>query len=386
MKNHFTNTRIEFHILQSFPVTCLNRDDVGSPKTATIGGTLRARVSSQCWKRHVRIAMKELGVVIGTRTKWISKLVKEACLAEGASEEEAKCCGDKIHTIFFGETSESKKKIQNNESNPTEDEKTKTLIFLSPNEISMLAKAFKEARFVPDKVITQKDNDKKKEKKKQIIELAAIIQREVDPKKNPMNALDIALFGRMVADAAVLNIEAAASFSHAISTHKITNEIEFFTALDDVDQEKKELGASHLGNLEFNSATYYRYVCLDLGQLCASIGSSEMSRAVETFTKALFLAVPGARQTTMSGASHWDYARILIRTGQRLQIPFESAIKKKEEGFLQSSIEELNYQLDIKEKRAGSLFGKIEDYTFGDSDSSIDDLISALKKHAEKVI
>ena len=53
--NPFRGICIEFHILQSFPVTCLNRDDVGSPKTAMIGGTMRARVSSQCWKRAVRM-------------------------------------------------------------------------------------------------------------------------------------------------------------------------------------------------------------------------------------------------------------------------------------------------------------------------------------------
>ena len=58
MTNNYTNTRIEFHILQSFPVTCLNRDDVGAPKTAVIGGTTRARVSSQCWKRQVRLALQ----------------------------------------------------------------------------------------------------------------------------------------------------------------------------------------------------------------------------------------------------------------------------------------------------------------------------------------
>ena len=59
------NTKIEFHILQSFPVSCLNRDDVGSPKSAMIGGVNRARVSSQCWKRQVRLAMHEFGIKLG---------------------------------------------------------------------------------------------------------------------------------------------------------------------------------------------------------------------------------------------------------------------------------------------------------------------------------
>jgi CRISPR system Cascade subunit CasC len=52
-ENSFRNLRVEYHILQAFPVSCLNRDDVGAPKTAMVGGTQRARVSSQCWKRQV---------------------------------------------------------------------------------------------------------------------------------------------------------------------------------------------------------------------------------------------------------------------------------------------------------------------------------------------
>ena len=69
MKNTYTNTRIEFHILQSFPVTCLNRDDVGAPKSAVVGGTPRARVSSQCWKRQIRLAMQDFGIKLGILTK-----------------------------------------------------------------------------------------------------------------------------------------------------------------------------------------------------------------------------------------------------------------------------------------------------------------------------
>lgn len=69
MTNPLTNARIEFHILQSFPVTCLNRDDVGAPKTAVVGGVTRARVSSQCWKRQVRLALPNFGIKIALRTK-----------------------------------------------------------------------------------------------------------------------------------------------------------------------------------------------------------------------------------------------------------------------------------------------------------------------------
>ncbi len=373
-KNHFKNTRIEFHILQAFPVTCLNRDDVGAPKTAIVGGSTRARVSSQCWKRQVRLEMNKLGTVSGKRTKLLSSLVAEACLKEGATEDQAQACGDKIEGIFIKKDKKIKRKIEKEQEtdgqDPTVDQNNDTLIFFSPNEIVFLVKAFKEAGFNPDLVITNPKREKQAKELKKIL----------DNDLKPLDAVDIALFGRMVAKAPEMNIEAAASFAHAISTHKVSNEVEFFTAIDDLQETP---GSSHLGSLEFNSATYYRYISLDLGQLWQTLRDMNLSKVVEAFTKALFIAVPTARQSTMSGASQWDFAKILVRKGQRLQLPFESSIKPQDGGFLQPSIKALKDELAIKEKRAGSLFGKLAEYTFGESDFSIDDLVTSLKQHIE---
>ncbi len=391
MNNKFTGQIIEFHILQSFPVSCLNRDDVGIPKSAIVGGVERARVSSQCWKRYVRLAMNESDKVIpGTRTKLISELVAKACRAKNASDEQAKACGDKIEQIFIKKKDDKKpKKGKDNEVvddvADEGNEKTDTLLFLSPNEVNILAEAFLKEGFNPDSVITQKDP------KKQAKEMAALIGNVSDA----VDALDIALFGRMVAQAAELNIEAACSFSHAISTHKVSSEIEFFTAVDDSEYEKDKngekghQGAAHMGSLEFNSATYYRYVSLNLGQLHDSLAGQNLSDAIEAFTFALFQAVPSARQTTMSGASPWEFAKVFVRKGQRLQVPFETpVVKAKDGGFLESSIAALNTYLDDKEKMFGSLFGKINKdipYTIGKDGNvnNIDDLVEKLKSHVE---
>ena len=94
MSDKFNGLRIEFHILQSFPVSCLNRDDLGSPKSAMIGGVPRARVSSQCWKRAVRLQLHELGVSTAHRTKHVVRTIADRCLAHGASEEQAQKCGE----------------------------------------------------------------------------------------------------------------------------------------------------------------------------------------------------------------------------------------------------------------------------------------------------
>lgn len=340
MTNSYTNTRIEYHILQSFPVTCLNRDDVGAPKSAIVGGVPRARVSSQCWKRQVRLAMQDFGIKLGIRTKKSEELFVRACLNAGASEEQAGACGSKMASLL------------------TDD----TLLFISDTEAAAFAAYAAEKEY---------DESKIKDK-----ELAKVAKKVLNPAQD---ALDIALFGRMVAKAADMNVEAAASFSHAISTHKVSNEVEFFTALDD---RQDEPGSAHMGSLEFNSATYYRYISLDLGQLAQTMGEDDLKRAVEAFTKALFVAVPSARQTTQSGASPWEFARVMVRKGQRLQVPFETAVKAREGGYLQESIDELKAYLDKKEKLSGSLFGKQASYDWGEDENfTIDNLIESLQSH-----
>lgn len=340
MSDNFASTRIEFHILQSFPVTCLNRDDVGAPKTAQVGGITRARVSSQCWKRRVRLALPQFGVKLATRTKQARALFTAACKAAGAADEAATACGTKMADALADDT----------------------LLFISEGEAKAFAAYAQEHAFDADKL-----NDK---------DLAKVAKKAINP---AVDALDIALFGRMVAKAADMNVEAAASFAHAISTHKVSNEVEFFTALDDLQDEP---GSAHMGSLEFNSATYYRYVSLDLGQLKQTLGTEDLKPAVEAFTKALYSAVPDARQTTMSGAGGWDFARVLVRKGQRLQLSFDEPVKARGEGYTKPSIERLKAELDKKEKLAGSLFGRLGSYDWGErEDYSIDDLIADLVSH-----
>jgi len=342
MTNPYTNTRIEYHILQSFPVTCLNRDDVGAPKTAIVGGVTRARVSSQCWKRQVRLAMQDFGVKLGIRTKKVEKIFILACQTAGANETQAAACGKKMADLLSDDT----------------------LLFFSDSEAAAFAAYAAEQEFDDSKL---KDKDLTKVAKKAL--------------NHAIDALDIALFGRMVAKAADMNVEAAASFSHAISTHKVSNEVEFFTALDD---RQEEPGSAHMGSLEFNSATYYRYISLDLGQLANTMGHEDLKKAIAAFTHALFVAVPSARQTTQSGASPWEFARVMVRKGQRLQVPFETPVKVREGGYLQPSIEALTSYLDKKEKLSGSLFGKQASYDWGvDENFSIDDLVVSLQSHVQ---
>ncbi|WP_338923806.1 type I-E CRISPR-associated protein Cas7/Cse4/CasC (plasmid) [Pseudomonas silesiensis] len=355
MTHPLTSTRIEFHILQSFPVTCLNRDDVGAPKTAVIGGSTRARVSSQCWKRQVRMALPSFGIKLGYRTKQTTEMFSKACLEEGATVEQANSCSEKMSNLLV----------------------EKTLLFISDTEAKAFAQYAKSLGF---EVFSQPPTSKSAIKT-QTKNLAKVAKDNLNP---AIDSLDIALFGRMVARATDMNVEAASSFSHAISTHKVTNDVDFFTALDDCktnddEEESSLMGSSHMGTNEFNSATYYRYVSLDVGELAKVLDGENLDKAIEAFTKALFVAVPSARQATQSGASPWEFARVLVRKGQRLQVPFETAVKAKDGGFLQPSIDEMTSYLDKKEKLAGSLFGKVASFDWGVNENfSIDELITAL--------
>jgi CRISPR system Cascade subunit CasC len=324
-----------------------------------VGGVARARVSSQCWKRQVRQELHKLGIRIGVRTKQIEKTIREACMALGADEEKSKKFGE----TFAKEIAED------------------TLFFFSGQEANAFADYAKSLDFDAAKF--------------KVKDIAKIAKKTLSPAQD---GLDIALFGRMVAKAADMNMEAASSFAHAISTHKASNEVEFFTALDDLQDEP---GSAHMGSLEYNSATYYRYISLDLGQLYANIFGDDtcdadrlkdMQGAVEAFTKALYLAVPAARQTTQSGASFWDYAHILFRRGQRLQASFDAPVSAKGGGYLAPSIQALENFLRKKEQEAGSLFQKQGEIRFGagieksgDVDKcSVDEILASLNDLLQK--
>ena len=371
MSDKFNGLRIEFHILQSFPVSCLNRDDLGSPKSAMIGGVPRARVSSQCWKRAVRMRMHELGVLIATRTKFVRDIIKEKCLSLGATEAQAIVCGNDFADFINNGKDKDKKKDNQKEkaaekANAADNAKTETsaLFFISDKEAENIAAGYCKNGF----------------EKLPAGELKKIYSQSQSP-YSVSDGLDIALFGRMVANAVDMNIEAAASFAHAISTHRVDPEIDFFTAVDDLRSEDTS-GSAHMGSLEFNSATYYRYVSLDLGQLARTLHSDEIFPAVENFTKALILAVPAARQATMAAVTPWDYAIVTLRRGQGMQLPFNKPVQTpgREPDVVAASIETLKTRFDAAEKMYGSLFGLVAKFELGLGCGSADDLIDGLRK------
>ncbi len=299
---------LELHIIQSVPVSCLNRDDLNSPKTAIFGGVQRARVSSQSWKRAIRSLAKEITPEYyqGERTR----LFYEPLLAEmkkvGVADAEAGAKSIVEELVKIDEKSKDKVK-------------SKTLYFMSPMELATIAKEYKDT------------NDAKKALKR------------IDS-KILKDAADIAIFGRMVASDHSLTVEAAGMFSHAISTHRVDNEIDFFAAVDDL-QTADESGAGMTGTLEFNSATYYRFAALNLDMLAdehhlASMSQDERKAVVKSFIEATIKAVPSARKNSMNGNTLPNYVLGIVREkGHPVQLinAFENPLTPKK-GYVEESI------------------------------------------------
>ena len=263
---------IDIHILQSIPPSNINRDDTGSPKTARFGGVTRARVSSQAWKKATRDLFPELleEQQIGQRTKHAVDLISEQIRQKetGISEADAtKMAGEALGATGI--------KVTGTE--------TGYLLFLSPQQADELAKLSIEAR----------ESGVRLDKK--------AVKEVLDPKKRPvLNAVDIALFGRMVADAPDLNVDASSQVAHAIGVGRAETEFDYFTALDDRAPEDNA-GAAMINTTEFTSATLYRYANIDVYHLCENLGSVKAAcEGIAAFLKAFIVSMPTGKQNSFA--------------------------------------------------------------------------------------
>lgn len=312
---------LELHILQSFPVSCLNRDDVGAPKTAVFGGINRARLSSQSLKRAIReFAADHLPARFqGERTKLIVEPLAAALQKHGVADaavarEHAKNIADKLAKL--------------DAKAAEEDAKVGTLIFLAPSEIDAIA---------ADVAALIATNPKTKDYEKSIDKSCK--------KAGLVDGADIALFGRMVASLPSLTLEGAAMFGHALSTHRSDNDLDFYSAVDDRKPKDDDAGAGMIGTLEFSSAVYYRYAALNLGLLAdaAHLGKlsvDERRAVVDAFIRATLQAVPGARKNSMNAHTLPGYVLGTYKSaGQPVQLinAFESPIRPKS-GLLDESV------------------------------------------------
>ena len=209
------NLIIDIHVIQTVPPSCVNRDDTGSPKSSIYGGVRRARVSSQAWKRAIRLAFREMYTPddLANRTKHIVTMVEEQIQKLDSNADASALAIKALESAG----------LKINKKNP--ENGTDALFFMSSAQAKALATiAVKEPKKLTDKEACK-----------------------VALKDNP--SIDMALFGRMIASDPSLNYDAAAMVAHSISTHKVQTEFDYFTAVDDLSADDNA-GAGHLGTVK----------------------------------------------------------------------------------------------------------------------------------------
>ena len=289
---------VDIHVIQTVPPSCVNRDDTGAPKQCIYGGVRRARVSSQAWKRAVRLAFREMYAPddLANRTKNIVGMVAEQIKAiDDTADAETLA----VKVLEGAGLSISKKDPKKG---------TDALFFMSKAQAKALAEI----------AVSNSDKNIDKEVCKEAL------------KKNP--SIDMALFGRMVASDPSLNYDAAAMVAHAISTHKVQTEFDYFTAVDDLTPEDTS-GAGHLGTVEYNSSTLYRYASINVKELAESLGK-DTPAAVRNFAEAFLLSMPTGKITTFGNRSIPNAVYVAIRTDQPVNMAaaFEKPVRLDEEG------------------------------------------------------
>ena len=327
MSKDENRTLIDIHILQTVPPSNLNRDDTGSPKTAIYGGVRRSRVSSQAWKRAAREAFKSYldESELGTRTKRVVDLLAEEIVDQAPELEEraSELASSTFETI--GIKLEKPKKDESQEEKEDATLQSKYLLFLSRRQIQNLASAAIEAAGA--------DDVKKALRAAKVKDLA-----------NRDHSVDIALFGRMVANQNDINVDAAAQVAHAISVHSVETEFDYYTAVDDrLDDD--ETGAGMIGTVEFNSATLYRYAAVDVNRLADNLGDALATRrAVEAFLQAFVRSMPSGKQNSFAHRTLPEAVVVVVRESQPINLvgAFEKPIRELErKGRVKRAAEEL---------------------------------------------
>ncbi|MCA9525489.1 MAG: type I-E CRISPR-associated protein Cas7/Cse4/CasC [Myxococcales bacterium] len=364
--------KIELHILQNFAPANLNRDDTGAPKDCELGGHRRARISSQCQKRAVRQAFEISGLVPeeerGARTKRIVHKIAEV-LQAAPFNLPAQQAGDLAYGGIEGVGLGFNKKGEGDDL-----WKTEYLLFVPARVVDEIAGILFENRELlsPTEATTPEADDAKARKSKKDLKKDAKAAYP-DAVRRPIEALlaaarsttDIALFGRMIADKANWNVNAACQVAHAISTHKVQMEFDFYTALDDYKPDDTA-GSDMMGTIQFNSSCFYRYAVLDVAKLQENLdvtgdeGKALLTRAIDAFARAFMTAIPTGKQNSMAAHNFPSYALAVVRSqGQPVSLT-NAFLKPARHGRDEKTGDELDL-VDVSIGKLEAYFGRLRE-------------------------
>ncbi|MEQ0488848.1 type I-E CRISPR-associated protein Cas7/Cse4/CasC [Anaerococcus murdochii] len=366
MQNKINNRLfLDIHAIQTVPPANINRDDTGSPKTAQYGGVTRARVSSQSWKSVMRKYFIDRIDNIGFRTLKLAEGLAKAIQLEDSSksyEESLEISKELLKACVFKNKGKTTKVFELNEK-----DELSALFFVSKLQFKELAK-----------LALSGDYDYKKVKN--------ILKKDT--------SVDIALFGRMLAQDPSLNEDASAQVAHAISTHAIQSEFDYFTAIDDLTPEEKT-GAAMIDTTEYNSSTLYRYANIAIHQFYEQLGEKrETIKYTELFLEAFVKTMPTGKIKAFANQTLPQAVVVSLRSDRPLNMvsAFEEPIKS-DNGYVDKSIEKLFAEYTKYDKildkpifTAYLILGDTEVDEIGKSEASLNDLLEDLGKEIEKNI
>ena len=317
---------LQLHLLTSYPPANLNRDDLGRPKTAVMGGEKRLRISSQSLKRAWRtsdVFKTALSGHLGTRTKELGVGVRKRLVEAGIPEKKADEWAGAIAKLF-GKPKKDSVEIEQ-------------LAHISPEEqaaVDALVDTLIERKSGPD-------------------------ASELDLLRKDHSAADIALFGRMLAASPFYNTEAATQVAHALSVHRVVVEDDFFTAVDDLNDGSEDVGAGHMGETEFAAGLFYQYICVDRGLLAENLQGNRQLRdkTLGALIECAATVAPTGKQNSFGSRARASY--ILAELGDQqprsLSVAFLKHVtgRKYDEGMLGEAIERLQSTLDGMDKVYG---------------------------------
>jgi CRISPR system Cascade subunit CasC len=335
-------TLIALHLLQNHAPSNLNRDDNGDPKDALFGGVRRARISSQALKRSIRwneafrAAFAATPDLLARRTQLLPEEVRARLASQDLADEVQEAIVLAAARLGKGESKTTEgesadegkkgkrgKKADGGDGAAKEAVKSAQLMFLTTAEIDQLtAKLIQLVRELGLNAVNSLSGDK----------LVTAIG-DYTP-----HAADIAMFGRMTTSSPFKDVEAAVQVAHALSTHAVEQEFDFYTAVDDI---SGEAGAGFIGETSFNSATYYKYFSIDWDGLVANLGGdvAVAEQAVRALITAALFAIPSGKQNSFAAHNLPDLALIEVRQEQ-IALAYHNAFVKPVRANAQHSLVE----------------------------------------------
>lgn len=274
---------IQLHMLTSYPPSNLNRDDLGRPKTAIVGGRNRLRISSQSLKRAWRCSDTFSAAMkghVGTRTKRLGADAAETLRTQGIPDKDASDWGRLIADVF---------------GKSRDDLMTEQLVHVSPEEQQGL-----------DSLVAKLAQRRNKPSSEELL----LLRKE-------STAVDIAMFGRMLASDPDFNVDAAVQVAHAFTVHPVTVEEDYYTAVDDRKQREDDMGAGHVGVNEFGAGVFYHYVCVSRDQLQRNLGGDAAlaRRALAALVETMTTTPPSGKQNSFASRSFASF--MLAERGDR---------------------------------------------------------------------